>query len=269
MRSGKMAIAMAVMGLASMASASTILMHVGSTGAPIVSPSGDYWNQVTGGSAVALVNSDGSATTATYSAAVASGATASGPLVGGCWAGLNGNGPTGGYGSLPTTSKAVKMGFFTSDFSALDTVLNPTLDGQKGQQIYNTNSGGYLSTTCTATLVTINGLAPSTSYNVYFYANRGSSSGVRTGLYTLTGASSSSVVFDGVADGNAGNVGQFLNAQTNATGTFTLDVRDDTTNNNANGFCYLGVLEIAAVPEPTSLALVGMGSLALLKRRRD
>jgi hypothetical protein len=260
-----MALAIAVLGVASVANAAQMVYIHTVNGSSLGTPGGNLtpvvgdgnvWNQDgSSNTPVPLLNTDGTNTGVTFMAVPVG--TTGGITAPQAWANTNGNTPS--LGSLAGTP-AANAGYVTSDFSALG-----------GAQQYDTNAGGYSGTTCVETLITVAGLSPSTPYTVTFFADRVGGSGVRTGNYTATGTNTQMVTYDASTSGQLGIIGQFASpVVTDATGAFTLDCAEGTGNSgNAAGFFYMGAIEItAAVPEPASMALLGLGSLAMLKRRR-
>jgi len=116
-------------------------------------------------------------------------------------------------------------------------------------------------------------------YDVYASWKNGGQTNVSTAHYTGTdgfvaidldqrlGAAAfpGVVINDGANDVNFASLGQV----TVADGTFTLTVDDSVTGADANTFIFADAVAIkAAVPEPSSLALLGLGMISLLRRRR-
>ncbi len=102
---------------------------------------------------------------------------------------------------------------------------------------------------------TISGLSSSRTYNVSFYASRiGSGGEIRTAAYTINGTKA---VLN--AAENITNIAT-ISGVTPVNGQIVITQEKDTTNNNANGFSYLGVMEITArtVSMDTSSMLAGV-----------
>lgn len=104
----------------------------------------------------------------------------------------------------------------------------------------------------------IAGLDPLTEYEFTVYASRSGTGDPRISQYTFTGSTTDTVSLNAY-----GNVNDTVTAvaTTDATGLMTL-----TWQRTEGSYGYLGVLEIT--PEPASLSLVGLGAIALLRRRR-
>lgn len=118
-------------------------------------------------------------------------------------------------------------------------------------------------------LMTLSGLDNSKSYTLYFYSSRAGQSDNRSADYIVTGAGApTTVTLDAVAAANNGSVVSVADVFPSS-GIITVDVAHSAANNNGSGYYYMGVMEVvSAVPEPTSLGLLGLGSLMFLKRRR-
>ena len=81
----------------------------------------------------------------------------------------------------------------------------------------------------------------------------------------VAGTAASYTLFNGNAAGNTPSAGNFTIAGLGAEGVgWTLDI----TNNASGGANDTVVLNVIAVPEPSSTALLGLGGLALILRRR-
>lgn len=261
---GKMALAVAVLGMSSMASAAQtqILIKWGNTVPAVDAGTGRSWNSVPIAAGTQLQPTLAAPQTLKW----ADGTT--GPTLAVSepadivfppasippeqYIGFNNNGGSAtGPAPATLTGAAASFNWVGTDTQAYG---SPTLW-----------AGGY----SPGALLTVSGLTPGQAYNLTFFASRVGAGDTRTTAYTVTGLTTSPKQVLNVAS-NLSNVAQVLSVLPDATGHFTIDVRPDSTNNNANSFYYLNVMEIdtAAVPEPASLGLLGLGSLALLKRRR-
>ncbi len=117
-------------------------------------------------------------------------------------------------------------------------------------------------------VVTLTGLDNSTAYDFTFFASRMGVNDIRETKYTVTGSTSAFSLLN--ASNNTSNVASVLGIYPNA-GSITVNVEAGPNNNNgATKFSYIGAmrLDYEAVPEPTSLALVSLASVALFFRRR-
>ena len=116
-------------------------------------------------------------------------------------------------------------------------------------------------------------------YNVYASWNNAAQGNVSTAHYTGTDgfvdidleqgvgaeALSAVVINDGANDIHFASVGQV----TIADGNFTLTVDDSVTGTGANTFIFADAVAItAAIPEPSSVLLVTLAGLGLVRRRR-
>ena len=114
--------------------------------------------------------------------------------------------------------------------------------------------------------VTFSGMDPSLTYNFSFFASRMNVSDNREALYSLAGATSDFTTLD--AANNTSNLAHIMGISPDANGNIVLSVTAGPNNTNSSGFYYLGYVEITVVPAPASLGLVGLGSIAALRRRR-
>lgn len=109
---------------------------------------------------------------------------------------------------------------------------------------------------------TIAGLNPASTYDFTYYASRGTVSDNREASYDANGTVA---LLD--AGNNVSNIAQSLGVAPTAGGVITLTIQAGPNNTNSQGFFYLGGMDITEVPEPASLTLLGLGGLAMLRRR--
>lgn len=119
----------------------------------------------------------------------------------------------------------------------------------------------FLNSTTATISMSISGLTSGQSYDFTFYGSRMSSAAPRTSIYTATsGASTGTVTLD--CTNNIDTTAK-INIVADASGIATISLGCT----SATDFAYLGALQIAAVPEPGSLALCVLGGVLLLGRR--
>lgn len=118
---------------------------------------------------------------------------------------------------------------------------------------------------------TLSGLSSGYTYKFTIFASRADATDVRSGNYTLTGASSQTLTLN--ASSNSSNVvsTSFLSPKANGTIDFSM-IMDAATNTNGSGFAYINGMEIEvlAVPEPATWAMLfgGAGMLVFGQRIR-
>ena len=152
-----------------------------------------------------------------------------------------------------------------------DTLFNvPGLDLSNGTIFEGGNNGAGFTT------FTLTGLNPNLLYDLAFYGDRNSSAdGVER--FILLGAdaatnSSSTGIVDAVTtdmqtrpNAIAGNVVRWTAIDPGADGTIQVTVDPEVT--SLSNIAYLSALRLEeAVPEPSSLALLGIGGLMMLRR---
>lgn len=116
---------------------------------------------------------------------------------------------------------------------------------------------------------TFTGFDPGKQYTFTFLSSRDSVADNRSTLFSVTGASTSSVAINSALA--TPETGSILSISPSMSGTFVLNVTKDAANTNTSGFYYLNALKIEAVviPEPSSAAaLLGLGALSLCVLRR-
>ncbi|MFC5050877.1 PEP-CTERM sorting domain-containing protein [Rubritalea spongiae] len=106
------------------------------------------------------------------------------------------------------------------------------------------------------------GLAASQTYDILFYSARGNNGGVATNIGVTTGTGTGASISNSF--NNDSDVGIF-SATTTASGELTLTY---TVGGSSSSAGALNFMSITAVPEPSSTALLGLGGLALILRRR-
>jgi hypothetical protein len=115
---------------------------------------------------------------------------------------------------------------------------------------------------------TIGGLdaTGATTYDFMFFGSRMGVSDNRETMYTATGANSDFALLD--TANNTSNVTRLTGIQADANGEIVISVTAGPNNTNSFGFYYLGYMEFAAVPAPSTALLLGLGSLGAMRRRR-
>lgn len=122
----------------------------------------------------------------------------------------------------------------------------------------------YVSGSTATGTVTFNNLSANNTYTFTVFGSR-SGGGVRTTDYLIAGATSASGWLE--TEQNSGNVVVFSNIAPNAGNSIVLSTK--VRSGNTSGFGYLNAVKIEStpIPEPVSLALIGLSGLALLRRR--
>lgn len=119
--------------------------------------------------------------------------------------------------------------------------------------------------------INISGLDPAQTYNLRMFGTR-ETTDVRITRYTAIDAfgsqfvelqTSGSGIGTGGYNGNNDTIVSLDNLTPTVAGEIELDVAIV-----EGGFAYLGILEIVEVPEPTTVSLLMVGGLALLRRRK-
>lgn len=114
--------------------------------------------------------------------------------------------------------------------------------------------------------ITFSNLIDTNTYDFTFFASRLSVSDNRETLYELIGQNTDSATLN--PSNNTSNVATVIGISPDINGQIVLNITEGANNTNSTGFYYLGALKIVAVPEPASIALIGVGGLVVLTRRR-
>jgi len=129
---------------------------------------------------------------------------------------------------------------------------------------FNSN-GIYASATLSLT-----GLDDAMTYNLEFFASRlGVTDNRETGYTLVTGSAATTAAYLDVHN-NTTETTSLIDVSPSS-GMIEVEVAPGPNNNNGLGFYYLGLLQITAVPEPSSASFLfgvfGLGFLALRRRR--
>ena len=113
-------------------------------------------------------------------------------------------------------------------------------------------------------------LDPAALYDFTFFASRTGVNDIRDASYAVVGTNSGSGVLN--ASNNNSEVVRVLGISPDGSNEIFVDVEPGPNNTNANGFYYLGLVQVdvTTIPEPSALALLSLVVLAVpaLRRRR-
>lgn len=115
--------------------------------------------------------------------------------------------------------------------------------------------------------IKLTGLNPTQTYDFTFMSSRTGVTDSRETAYTVTGANSDSGVLE--ASNNNSNLLVIGGIFPDGNNEIYVEVSAGAGNDNGNGFYYINLMEVTAIPEPASavVALLLVGSAATLKRR--
>lgn len=116
--------------------------------------------------------------------------------------------------------------------------------------------------------VTLSGLDPNQAYDFKFFSSRTGITDNRETQFSVIGAATSTSVT--ATSNNQSEVLSFVGVMPDANGDIAVGVAPGPNNDNGVGFFYINLMEVStAIPEPTTAALVLVGSLGILGRRRS
>lgn len=114
--------------------------------------------------------------------------------------------------------------------------------------------------------LTISGLDTGIAYDFGFFGSRAGTGDVRSARFDVEGENFGTTSQD--SRGNDSNVATVDGIFADSTGTITVFIQKDATNDNGDGFFYLNVMTITAVPAPGGAALLAGAGLLAARRRR-
>jgi len=159
--------------------------------------------------------------------------------------------------------------FFGTNTNGTTSASAPYPAAATGASFFDANSNWSNGSGNAQAVLAFSGLDVSKTYDFTFYASRTAADDNRTTLYTLNGLNTNSGALD-VAN-NVSDTVVVSGLIPTASGLITLTITPHQDNDNSNQFIYLGVAELAVIPEPSSFALlsglVGLASVALCRRR--
>ncbi len=115
---------------------------------------------------------------------------------------------------------------------------------------------------------TFTGLDTGTSYKFDIFGSRGSSSGTRQTIYTVTGANTDNATLNVINNKDDSVI--ISNITPNGSGEITFHLMSGLTNDSTNEYYYINALKITAIPESSTFVLLlgSMGLLMVLRRRK-
>ena len=127
--------------------------------------------------------------------------------------------------------------------------------------------------------MTLEGLNPNSLYDLALYGNRNAfADGVERftlgGAVSATNSSSIGIINNFVTDLDTrknqalGHIARWTVIDPGADGIITVEVHAQGANTNIAYLNALRLVEVSQIPEPSSLALFGLGSMLVLGRRR-